>query len=133
MRRSRRARRPQGGDDAGAGRGYKGSAACWYRAREGQWGRKGTTKVGSRATAASNTRARRRRCDELDFATAEGPPSNFQAFRLKPSPVFGSFLLQFSFLPNGRRAGKLGSVTSSHAPERRLNVRFTSKRHALHL
>ena len=72
-------------------------------------------------------------CDELDFAAAEGPPSNFQAFRLKPSPVFGSFLLQFSFLPNGRRAGKLGSVTSSHAPERRLNVRFTSKRHALHL
>ena len=41
MRRSRRARRPQGGDDAGAGRGHKGSAACWYRAREGQWGRKG--------------------------------------------------------------------------------------------
>jgi hypothetical protein len=41
--------------------------------------------------------------------------------------------LQFSFLPHGRRAGKLGSVTSSHAPERRLNVRFTSKRHALHL
>jgi hypothetical protein len=65
---------------------------------------------------------------------AEGPPSNFQAFRLKPSPAFGSLLLQFSFfLPHGRRAGKLGSVTSSHAPERRLNARFTSKRHALHL
>jgi hypothetical protein len=72
-------------------------------------------------------------CDELDFAAAEGPPSNFQAFRLKPSPAFGSLLLQLSFLPHGRRAGKLGSVTRSHAPERRLNVRFTSKRHALHL
>jgi hypothetical protein len=36
-------------------------------------------------------------CDELDFAAAEGPPSNFQAFLLEPSPAFGSLLLQFSF------------------------------------
>ena len=33
----------------------------------------------------------------------------------------------------GRNARKLGSVTSSHAPERRLNVRFMSERHPLHL
>src|SRR2546430_4235737 len=33
-------------------------------------------------------------------------------------------LLQFSFLLRGRSERKLGSVTSSHAPERRLNVRF---------
>jgi hypothetical protein len=39
----------------------------------------------------------------------------------------------FSFLPHGRSARKLGSVTTSHAPERRLNVRFTSERHPLHL
>src|SRR5262249_61786501 len=72
-------------------------------------------------------------CDELDFAAAESPPSSFQAFHLKPSPAFGSLLLQLSFLPHGQRARKLASVTSSHVPERRLNVRFTSKRHALHL
>ena len=86
-----------------------------------------------RARRARALRVQSPDCDELDFAAAEGPPSNFQAFRLKPSSAFGSLLLQFSFLPHGRRAGKLGSVTSSHAPERRLNVRFTSKRHALHL
>src|SRR5262249_59943718 len=51
----------------------------------------------------------------------------------KPSPAFGSLLLQLSFLPHGQRARKLASVTSSHVPECRLNVRFTSKRHALHL
>ena len=33
----------------------------------------------------------------------------------------------------GRNARKLGSVTSSHAPERRLNVRIMSERHPLHL
>ena len=60
MRCSWRARRPQGGDGAGAGRGYKGSAACWYLAREGQWGRKGLQRSESRATAPSSTRARRR-------------------------------------------------------------------------
>jgi hypothetical protein len=36
-------------------------------------------------------------CDELDFAAAKGPPSNFQAFRLKPSPAFGLLRLPFSF------------------------------------
>src|SRR6516165_3477929 len=37
------------------------------------------------------------------------------------------------FFASGRSARKLGSVTSSHAPERRLNARFMSKRHPLHL
>src|SRR6516162_3123323 len=69
----------------------------------------------------------------LDFAAAEGPPRKLQAFRLKPSPAFGWLLLQFSFLLHGRSAMKLGSVTSSHAPKRRLNVRFMSERHPLHL
>ena len=72
-------------------------------------------------------------CDKLDFAATEGPPSKLQAFRLKPSPAFGWLLLQFSFLLHGRSARKLGSVTSSHAPEHRLNVRFISERHDLHL
>src|SRR6516162_9514566 len=72
-------------------------------------------------------------CDALDFAAAEGPPRKLQAFRLKPSPAFGWLLLQFSFLLHGRSAKKLGSVTSSHAPKRRLNVRFMSERHPLHL
>src|SRR6266446_9206800 len=34
---------------------------------------------------------------------------------------------------SGRSAKKLGSVTSSHAPEHRLNVRLISERHDLHL
>ena len=45
-------------------------------------------------------------CDELDFAAAKGPPSNFQAFRLKPSPAFGLLLLQFSLLPLSLKIGK---------------------------
>src|SRR6516225_2910644 len=61
------------------------------------------------------------------------PPRKLQAFRLKPSPAFGWLLLQFSFLLHGRSAKKLGSVTSSHAPKRRSNVRFMSERHPLHL
>ena len=37
---------------------------------------------------------------------AEGPPSNFQAFRLKPSPAFGSLLLQFSFFASWTKGWK---------------------------
>ena len=45
-------------------------------------------------------------CDELDFAAAEGPPSNFQALRLKPSPAFGSLLLHFSFFASWTKGWK---------------------------
>src|SRR6266516_6642924 len=58
-------------------------------------------------------------CGKLDFATGERE-SAWQALSIPPQakPCFW-LASEFSFLSR-----KLGSVTSSHAPERRLNVRF---------
>src|SRR6476620_4052299 len=69
-------------------RRYKGSAACWYRAREGQWGRKGTTKVGSRSTAASSTRARRRYwANPQALATEVQGLTRQTVYRIKDDPA----------------------------------------------
>src|SRR5262249_59828209 len=53
------------------------------------------------------------------------PPQAKPWFCLASGAVF--------FFASGPSAKKLGSVTGSHAPEHRLNVRFISERHDLHL
>jgi hypothetical protein len=96
MRRSRRASRPQGGDDAGAGRGHKGSAACWYRAREGQWGRKGL----QRSEAELQPQAVRERAgDDVTSWISLPPRARLAIFKLSASSQ-ALFLVRFccSFL-----------------------------------
>src|SRR6266403_1450935 len=57
----------------------------------------------------------------------------FPSIPPQAKPWFWLTSVAVFFFASGRSAKKLGSVTSSHAPEHRLNVRFISERHDLHL
>jgi len=72
------------------------------------WCRRLRNEIGDLPIRARALRVQLPDCDELDFAAAEGPPSNFQAFRLKRSPAFGSLLLQFLFCLMDEVLGNLG-------------------------
>src|SRR6266446_5270713 len=61
------------------------------------------------------------------------PPVLFPSIPPQAKPWFSLASVAVFLFASGRSAKKLGSVTSSHAPERRLNVRFMSERHTLHL
>src|SRR5438876_8659469 len=85
--------------------------------------------IGDLPIGAHSFRMQPSNCDALDFAAAEDPAWQVSSIPHQAKPCFWLASVAVFFFASWAKARKLGSVTSSHLPERRLNVRFMFERH----